>query len=141
MAAAAPAIEVPAPRDSLAAKIGKQTGSELVFYHIPQGGRPEISVSSPKLGDKTTLRSAIDSSFKVQPAAIAQRDTTAMMLPLGGRQEILIGGAHYVGERVAALSASGNEVGGFIALGARGVIAKPFDPMVLARQVRDFLGA
>ncbi|TMJ13715.1 MAG: response regulator [Alphaproteobacteria bacterium] len=33
------------------------------------------------------------------------------------------------------------EVGGFIALGARGVIAKPFDPMVLARQVRDFLGA
>jgi serine/threonine-protein kinase len=102
--------------DSLAAKIGKQTGSELVFYHVPQGGRPEISVSSPRLGDRRALRGAIDSSFKAQPAAIAQRDTSAMMRALGGEQEIRIGGTHYVGERVAALSASGNEVGGFIAL-------------------------
>jgi eukaryotic-like serine/threonine-protein kinase len=102
--------------DSLAAKIGKQTGSELVFYHVPQGGRPEISVSSPSLGDRTALRDAIDSSFKVNPPAIAQRDTSAMMLALGAEQEIIIGGTHYIGERVAALSAGGNEVGGFIAL-------------------------
>jgi HAMP domain-containing protein/sensor domain CHASE-containing protein/predicted Ser/Thr protein kinase len=112
--------------DSLAAKIGRQTGSELVFYHVPGGGSPEISVSSPRLGDKTTLRAAIDSSFKVQPAAIAQRDTTSMMLALGGEQEILIGGTHYVGERVAALSASGNEVGGFIALRDRDQELAPY---------------
>jgi CheY-like chemotaxis protein len=32
------------------------------------------------------------------------------------------------------------EVAAFFELGARGVIAKPFDPMTLAAQVRGFLG-
>lgn len=32
-----------------------------------------------------------------------------------------------------------HDVSGFHALGARGVIAKPFDPMTLAAQVRDLL--
>ena len=33
-----------------------------------------------------------------------------------------------------------HEVAAFFELGARGVIAKPFDPMRLAEQVREFLG-
>lgn len=33
------------------------------------------------------------------------------------------------------------EVAGFIALGARGVIGKPFDPIALAGQVRAYLNA
>lgn len=33
-----------------------------------------------------------------------------------------------------------SEVRGFEALGARGVLAKPFDPMTLADRVRDLLG-
>ncbi|MGH9885635.1 MAG: protein kinase domain-containing protein, partial [bacterium] len=112
--------------DSLAAMIGKQTGSELVFYYVPQGGRPEISVSSPKLGARAPLRAAIDSSFT---AAAVPRDSAAapsMMLALGGEREILIRGTHYIGERVAALSASGNEVGGFIALRDRDQELAPY---------------
>src|SRR5437899_234340 len=34
-----------------------------------------------------------------------------------------------------------HEVAGFMALGAVGVIAKPFDPMMLAKQVRELLSA
>lgn len=35
--------------------------------------------------------------------------------------------------------AQSGELGAWLALGARGVIVKPFDPMELARQVRDLL--
>lgn len=34
-----------------------------------------------------------------------------------------------------------HEVGRFLALGARGVLSKPFDPMTLSAQVRDKAGA
>jgi HAMP domain-containing protein/predicted Ser/Thr protein kinase len=115
--------------DSLAIRIGKQTGSELVFYHLPPGERPEISVSSPKLGDRTALRAALEGSFTAEPPATAPRDTigpSSMMLAMGGQHEIAIGGTHYVGERVAALSASGNEVGGFIALRDRDQELAPY---------------
>jgi HAMP domain-containing protein/predicted Ser/Thr protein kinase len=144
--------------DSLAAKIGKQTGSELVFYHVPQNGGPEISVSSPKLGDKQALAAAINGSFTEEPKETAPRDTagpSSMMRALWDEHEILIGGTHYVGERVAALSASGNEVGGFIALrdrdhelasyyklrnallfaGAGGLLLAFFLSLVLSRQI------
>ncbi|HEX3865141.1 MAG TPA: protein kinase, partial [Gemmatimonadaceae bacterium] len=97
------------------------TGSDLIFYAAPTtpDGHPQISVASPKLGTIASLEPTIESSMMSGPAAdrSAGHDAgSAMMMTLGEKRDIQIGGTHYVGQRVAALSAGGSEVGGFIAL-------------------------
>ena len=105
--------------DSLAILIGAQTGSELVFYIVPgQNARPQIAVSSPKLGGRRgacTRRSR--GAMMTGPAgALHENPGASMMMAMGEQRAVEIGGTNYVGQRVAALSAGGNEVGGFIAL-------------------------
>ncbi|MGH7616995.1 MAG: HAMP domain-containing protein, partial [Gemmatimonadaceae bacterium] len=104
--------------DSLAIQIGAQTGSELVFYIVPgPNARPQIAVSSPKLGPRTTLAAAIESAMmNAAPASQGKPDTSSMMIAVGAQHDVRIAGTNYVGQRVAALSAGKNEVGGFIAL-------------------------
>jgi len=104
--------------DSLAMQIGKQTGSELVFYIVPgPNARPQISVSSPKLGGRAVLGPAIERSMMSGPAgALQEKPGATMMMAMGDKRDVNISGTNYVGQRVAALSAGGNEVGGFIAL-------------------------
>jgi HAMP domain-containing protein/predicted Ser/Thr protein kinase len=105
--------------DSLSAAIGKQTGSELVFYAVAPGKPPEISVSSPKLGARPALRGIIEHTMMDSASSSAtptDGGASAMMMAMGRPHEIEIAGTHYVGQRVGALSAGGTEVGGFIAL-------------------------
>ena len=101
--------------DSVAAGIGRQTGSELVFYVIPNRGAPILALAPARLGSMSELQPAIEHSMMargVDSMAVDQK----MMMAKGERKEITINGRHYVGQRFAALSASGSEVGGFIAL-------------------------
>ena len=103
--------------DSIATRIGEQTGSEMIFYAVMANKQPEISVSSPNLGVRAALRSTIERGMMGAAANETQPTAgSAMMTAMGPPREIEIAGTHYVGQRVAALSAGGNEVGGFIAL-------------------------
>ncbi|HTE45681.1 MAG TPA: protein kinase, partial [Gemmatimonadaceae bacterium] len=101
--------------DTLATRIGRQTGSELVFYTIIDG-HPKVSVSSPKLGGPAALSSTIESAMTSPKEPVARPTSGSALMSIGDQREIEIGGEHYVGQRVAALSAGGTEVGGFIAL-------------------------
>ncbi len=101
--------------DSVAAAIGKETGSELIFYVIPQHGAPILALAPRKLGSMAQLEPAIERSM-MAPNGDSMRVDQAMMMAMGDRKEITLNGTRYVGQRVAALSAGGNEVGGFVAL-------------------------
>lgn len=103
--------------ETVASRIGELTGSELIVYHVPPGGSPEVAVATPNLGDRVKLRALIDTTFTAGPAQ-SQRDSSdaTSITTFGEDRELLISNRHYVGDRLSALNPDGSEVGGFITL-------------------------
>ena len=101
--------------DTLASMVGKQTGTDLVFYAVNRKGAREIIVSPAKLGPRATVRSGVE-TMMMDSSAHGEVDSHNMMMTSSERREISLGGHSYVGQHVELLSAGGREVGGFIAL-------------------------
>lgn len=101
--------------DTLANAIGRQTGTDLVFYTVNRKGQREITISPAKLGARPAVRSAIESAM-MDSSDHGEVDAHGMMMTSSERREITLGGRRYVGQHVELLSAGAREVGGFIAL-------------------------
>lgn len=101
--------------DTLASMVGKQTGTDLVFYAVNRKGGREIIVSPAKLGARTAVRSAVEATM-MDSSAHGEVDSHNMMMTSSERRAITLGGRSYVAQHVELLSAGGREVGGFIAL-------------------------
>jgi len=100
--------------DTLATAIGKQTGTDLVFYSM-SGGKPQLTISPAKFGDRADVWRNVQAAMAPNDSA-GEMDAHRMMMMSGERREVELGGRRYVGQHVQLLSASGTEVGGFIAL-------------------------
>src|SRR5262249_44707285 len=101
--------------DSLANTIGRQTGTDLVFYAVNRKGSRELTVSPAKFGSRASVRSAVEGSLMSDTTG-GQMDSHNMMMTSSARRDVVLGGRNYVGQHVELLSAGGREVGGFIAL-------------------------
>jgi eukaryotic-like serine/threonine-protein kinase len=101
--------------DTLAKTIGQQTGTDLVFYAVNREHKRELTISPAKFGARSELRGVIENAMMPSNATGAM-DAHNMMMTSSERRDITLGGRHYVGQHVELLSASGGEVGGFIAL-------------------------
>lgn len=100
--------------DTLATAIGRQTGTDLVFYSMSQG-KPQLTISPPKFGNRVDVWRNVQGALASSDSG-GQMDAHRMMMMSGERREIELAGHRYVGQHVKLLSASGTEVGGFIAL-------------------------
>lgn len=100
--------------DSLAAAVGEQTGSEVVFYTLNREGKRQITISPKALGARRDVTPALAATLV--DSARGRRDARNMLLTTDERREVRIGGHTYVGQQVELLSAGDREVGGFIAL-------------------------
>lgn len=100
--------------DTLATTIGTQTGTDLVFYNLA-GGKRELTISPAKFGSRQQVRDAVEGAL-MSDTARGEMDPHRMMMMSSERRDVVLGGRHYVGQHAELLSASGREVGGFIAL-------------------------
>jgi len=101
--------------DTVAAGIGRQTGSDIVFYAMTREKKPAIIISPPKFGGLAEVQRGLEGALTEADTGW-RMDAHHMMMMSGERREIDLGDRRYVGQHVELLSAAGTEVGGFIAL-------------------------
>ena len=111
----------------------------------------------PDIREVASMSLELDPGFEIQTAAsgaealIAANDWKPDLILLDVMMPMMDGPTTFAHLREQAATADipvvfitartqAQEVEGFKALGARGVIAKPFDPMSLASKVREYLG-
>jgi HAMP domain-containing protein len=112
--------------DSLAASIGKSTGSEVAFYVVDSTGRiPHVAGATIPAEQRASLQQEVAERVlrrgeQVELAGKSLADARATPASMMGatteRSSISIGGKEYVGQGTPLLSASGRPIGGFVSM-------------------------